>query len=253
MGFALLYALAIGWARTEYWRDPTSAFFVQDKAYEPMYSVQRTEQANTFLQHANNNSLPLHFHTKATAHPTMCVGIASVARRGVNYLQTAVGSLLEGLTAAERGDLYLIVFIAHTDPAEHPAYVEPWLHQVADKVLLYDSEKVDIEHIRNLETPEEKSFAREKGLLDYTYLLRACESINTSYTVMLEDDVIALDGWYHRTKHALSVAERQTVEKGIDKCEHNTMPTSHDRNNAVEEDALTKPSCHRAIPSTFLH
>lgn len=68
------------------------------------------------------------------------------------------------------------------------------LHSLTDTVLLYDPDMVDVEHIRNLETPEAKIFAREKGLLDYIYLLRACESNNTPYTVMLEDDIIALDG-----------------------------------------------------------
>lgn len=223
LGFAILYGLAVNWARTRCWRDPTSAFFAEDKAYEPAYSVLRTEQANAFLEHANNNTLPLHFQSKASAHPTICVGITSVARKGAQYLQGAVGSVLEGLTAEERGNLYLIILIAHLNPAEHPAYAEPWLHSLADKVLLYDPDMVDLEHIRKLETPEAKTFAREKGLLDYIYLLRACESINTSYTVMLEDDVIALDGWYHRTKQALSEAERQTIEEGVDKCKHGTI------------------------------
>lgn len=207
LGLTLLYGLAINWTRTRCWRDRTSAFFSEYKAYEPAYSSLRGQQANAFIERANNHTLPLHFQTKASAHPTICVGITSVARRSANYLQGAVGSVLEGLTAAERGDLYLIVLIAHSNPAEHPAYAEPWLHTLADKVLLYDTDQVDVEHIRHLETPEAKTFAREKGLLDYIYLLRTCESMNTSYTAMLEDDIIALDGWYHWTKNALSVAE----------------------------------------------
>ncbi|RLL95633.1 hypothetical protein CFD26_104222 [Aspergillus turcosus] len=124
----------------------------------------------------------------------MCVGIASVAREGVSYLQSAVGSVLEGLSATEREALYLIVFIAHTNPAEHPAYLQPWLHALADRVFLYDPDALDIDHVRGLETPEEKSGAHEKGLLDYTYLLKECGSINTSYTVMLEDDVVLMGG-----------------------------------------------------------
>ncbi|KAJ6020124.1 hypothetical protein N7499_003419 [Penicillium canescens] len=140
---------------------------------------------------------------------------------GKNHIRTLAlcnsRVVLEGPTAAERGDLYLIFLIEHSNPAEHPAYVEPWLHALADKGLLYDPDLVDIEHIRKLETPDAKTFAREKGLLDYTYLLGACESVDTSYTVMLENDIIALDGWYHRTKNALSVAEQQTIEEGVDK------------------------------------
>ncbi|KAF3392491.1 hypothetical protein F1880_008792, partial [Penicillium rolfsii] len=79
------------------------------------------------------------------------------------------------------------------------------------------STKTSFETIRLLESLEAKTFAREKGLLDYTYLLRACESIDTAYTVMLEDDVIALDGWYNWTKIALSVAEQKTIEESADK------------------------------------
>ncbi|PYH51495.1 uncharacterized protein BO96DRAFT_438933 [Aspergillus niger CBS 101883] len=214
--FILFYGLAFNLARLTCWRDPTSAFFTEDQAYKPAYSTLRTEQANALIRQANSNTIPHHFQTKASSHPTMCVGIASVARKGVNYLQGAVGSVLEGLTAAEREDIHLIIFIAHSDPAEHPAYMEPWLHDLADKVLVYDPDVVDIEHIRSLETPEAKKFAREKGLFDYTYLLKACGALNTSYTVMLEDDVVALDGWYHRTKQALDVAERKAEEEGVE-------------------------------------
>ncbi|RAH56665.1 integral membrane protein [Aspergillus piperis CBS 112811] len=214
--FIFLYGLAINLARLTCWRDPTSAFFAEEQAYKPAYSTLRTEQANELIQQANSNTLPQHFQTKASAHPTMCVGIASVARKGARYLQGAVGSILEGLTATEREDMYLIIFIAHSDPAEHPAYTEPWLRALADKVLVYDPDVVDIEHIRSLETPEAKKFAREKGLFDYTYLLKECGKQNTSYTVMLEDDVVALDGWYHRTKQALNVAERKAEEEGVE-------------------------------------
>lgn len=52
-------------------------------------------------------------------------------------------------------------------------------------------------------------FAREKALFDYTYLLKACQAVNASYVAMLEDDVLALDGWYHRTRQALAGRCRQ--------------------------------------------
>lgn len=254
LGFTLLYWLAIDWARTRCWRDPTSAFFAEDKAYEPAYSILRGQQANAFIDHADKNTLPFYFHTKASAHPTICVGITSVARKDANYLQGAVGSVLEGLTVWERGGVYLIVLIAHSNPAEHPAYTEPWLHTLTDKVLLYDPDIVDIERIRELETPEAKTSAREKGLLDYVYLLRACESLNASYTMMLEDDVIALDGWYHRTKKALSIAEKQTIAKGMDQCKY--MPISNPQITSfiyLRNNRLIIQYSYRVIPSTLLH
>lgn len=57
LGFAILYGVTMNWAHTRCWRDPTSAFFAEDKAYEPAYSVMRIEQANAFLEHANNDTL----------------------------------------------------------------------------------------------------------------------------------------------------------------------------------------------------
>lgn len=101
--FILFYGLAFNLARLTCWRDPTSAFFTEDQAYKPAYSTLRTEQANALIRQANSNTIPHHFQTKASSHPTMCVGIASVARKGVNYLQGAVGSVLEGLTRGREG------------------------------------------------------------------------------------------------------------------------------------------------------
>lgn len=214
--FLIVYALAVYYARIHCWRDPTSFFFRDDEAYEPIYSDSRTEQANQFVELANNRTGVQQF--KASHQPSMCVGVASVARNGVSYFESAVGSVLAGLSEAERADLYLILFIAHTDPTEHPAYSEPWLQALADKVLLYDKKEVDVDHIHSLETAEEKSFAREKGLFDYTYLLKACQSVNAPYSVILEDDIVALDSWYHRAKQAVAAAERQTKEQGAAKC-----------------------------------
>ncbi|KAE8130933.1 integral membrane protein [Aspergillus pseudotamarii] len=209
--FLIPYALLVYFARLTCWRDPTSLFFRQNEAYEPSYSSLRAAQGMALIEEANNVTKAPRF--KASPNPTMCVGFASVARDGVSYFESAVGSLLASLSPLERADLFLILFIAHTDPVQHPAYSEPWLHGLADKVLLYDEKDIDVDHIRSLETAEAKALALEKGLLDYTYLLKACTAVGAPYTVMLEDDIIALDGWYHRTKQALRAVEWQTVEK----------------------------------------
>lgn len=151
--------------------------------------------------------------------PGLCVGIASIARHGVRYFKSTVGTVLEGLSEAERADIHLILFIAHTNASDHPAYSEPWLHALPDQLLLYDPEEVDIPHIRSLETDEAKVSGREKALFDYTYLLRACEKVNAPYSVILEDDVVAMDGWHHRTKEALSSVEHQMQKLDASKCE----------------------------------
>lgn len=141
----------------------------------------------------------------------LCVGIPSVAREGVTYLRTAVGSLLGGLTTEERNNIYLMVFLPHSDPTIHPAYKENWLYDLADQVLLYDLPEDKMKHIAALE--RDAGLFREKGLFDYTYLLKACHSRQTPYVAMFEDDIVAMDGWYHRTITGLDKAQTESVLK----------------------------------------
>jgi hypothetical protein len=214
--FLAVLTILVFYARSLSSRDPGSVFFNPWTAYDASYSALRAQQADLYIESVNNatTSTP-----KASLQPGLCVGIASIARNGVRYFKTTVGTILEGLSEEERANIHLILFIAHTDPSEHPAYSEPWLHELPDQVLLYDPAVVDIDHIRSLETDEAKLAGREKALFDYTYLLKACEAVKTPYVLMLEDDVFAMDGWFHRTREALASAEKQTDDIGASKCE----------------------------------
>lgn len=212
--FLISYILLIFITRARSYRDPGSSFFNPWTAYDLGYSSVRLEQATTYIESINNTTTV----PKASPSPKLCVGIASIARHGVRYFKSTVGTVLEGLSEAERADIHLILFIAHTNASEHPAYSEPWLHTLPDQVLLYDPEEVDIPHIRSLETDAAKVSGREKALFDYTYLLKGCEKVNAPYSVILEDDVVAMDGWFHRTTAALKSAEKQTEKLGTSKC-----------------------------------
>ncbi|EGD93114.1 hypothetical protein TESG_00669 [Trichophyton tonsurans CBS 112818] len=141
-----------------------------------------------------------------------CVGIVSIARKDVSYIEATVGSLLMDLSPREREDLYLILFIPHVDPTIHPSFESKWISAMTDRVLLYNVTAAEIDHLRELEN-EGGSF-REKGLFDYVYLLKACQEIGAPHTIMVEDDVLEMDGWYHRTKQALVDADRQTSRLG---------------------------------------
>lgn len=216
--FFAFFALLTFYVRSQSYRDPTSVFFNPWTAYDPDYTAIRLKEADEYIESVNNNvteaTVP-----KAGEKPGLCVGIASIARHGVRYFKSSVGTVLEGMSEAERADIHLILFIAHTDPTEHPAYAEPWLHNVPDQLLLYDPATVDIDYIHSLETEAAKVSGREKALFDYKYLLQACEAVGSPYVIMLEDDVVALDGWYHRTRAALDSAEQQADAIGAPKCE----------------------------------
>lgn len=196
-------------------RDPTSIFFDPRKGYQPRYSELRRKQATEYI--AAHNTTELSGHPRVVnPKKKLCVGVPSMGRRGAQYIPDAIGSLLEGLTVDERSDFLLMVFIPHTDPTTHPSYGEAWLHDLTDHVLIYDLDESDKDDLRVME--EEGGAFLTKGLYDYTYLLSKCIDQDTPYIAILEDDTIAMDGWFHRTVAAIREAERQT-ELRCDNCQ----------------------------------
>lgn len=77
---------------------------------------------------------------------------------------------------------------------------------------------VIVELIEKLEEDSDYPAHARKQKIDYSVLLAECAKVKPTYTMTLEDDVIALDGWYHRTLAALRTATRKTREMGRDDC-----------------------------------
>ena len=91
---------------------------------------------------------------KASQSPSICIGIATVQRDDARYFDLLVGSLLEGLSDAERNEIYLLPFIANTNPHAHYAYNESWLFNLADEVMTYENVTArDRARMRLQETP----------------------------------------------------------------------------------------------------
>ncbi|KAF2868160.1 hypothetical protein BDV95DRAFT_463697, partial [Massariosphaeria phaeospora] len=192
-------------------RDPTSLFFNPRTGYTPSYSAFRKQQALEYISAVENGTISS--NQQGTGSPDkmltgkkLCVGIPSIARNGTRYLRDAVGSLLEGLTPEERAEIYLMVFIPHSDPSIHPAYTEHWLEELADEILTYNVMDSNNTHIQQME--EEGGLFLEKGLYDYSYLVTACHKRDTPYITVFEDDIVAMDGWYHRTMAGIEQAEQ---------------------------------------------
>ncbi|KAI9838477.1 MAG: hypothetical protein M1837_002469 [Sclerophora amabilis] len=228
--FFALYLIVIQTCRILFSRDPTSWFFDAETGYTQDYSSIRRHQADAFISAADASNVSHRITDPTTAK--LCVGVASVARGGPRYFRTSVGSLLEGLTEDERQGLYLILFIAHTEPTVHPAYAEKWLHNVADRVLMYNLPEGELDRIRRME--KDRTLFKEKALLDYTHLLKACAQTGAPYVAMVEDDVIALDGWYHRTLEALEIANHQTRARGNRECESLKSQLLHEAYPALD-------------------
>lgn len=186
-------------------RDPTSVFFNPRKGYVPRYSAVRRQEAQAYVASYNPATVVKAGDEKARK---ICIGIPSYNRPQAEHLQSAVGSLLHGLTPEERQEIYLIVFLPHSKPERHPAYSEKWLAELTDNVLTYQYGFDRMQYIRDMEV---QGRYEEKSLFDYSYLLDKCTEQLTPYIAIFEDDTVAADGWYHRTIDAIHEAEQQAA------------------------------------------
>lgn len=212
LSFAGVYLLLILVLRSIAQRDPGSWFFNPRSAYRPQYSKVRTQEANAYIAklsaHAAEKSTHLPGAFVSSADRQLCVGIASVAREGAQYLGTTVGSLLQGLADDDREDMHIKVLIAHTNPLKHPDYLESWLSAGVDDVLLYRN--LSESQLQLVEEGERNRAQLEKWVFDYTYLAKGCLATGAEYVAMLEGDVLAAEGWYTRTMEGLIEAEAQS-------------------------------------------
>ncbi|KAI1505850.1 hypothetical protein F5X99DRAFT_172790 [Biscogniauxia marginata] len=214
LGFLLCYALLAVYLSSKCYRDPSSIFFRPEHARILSYSSFRRSQARKFGDQA-----ALHAPTKWTsssAGPDICIGVGSVNRHGLSYLKETLGSILEGLGYLERRRIYVVVFLAHSNQSQHEDYQQPWLINMADALPTYPDDPQLARLIRQLEADDSYESHARKQKIDYSVLLSACAKVNPKYTMTLEDDVIALDGWYHRAMSALQTATKKTRELGRD-------------------------------------
>ena len=200
--FLSLYAVLVRYCRYAFYRDPTSAFFDPVRGYEQRYSTARQEDSDFFINNANASGYTI----AQPKHARMCVGIATVARDGEQYVRSTLGSLLHGLTAEQRKDIIIFVLIAHTTPHVHPIYGETWLSNLVNKVLLYE---VGQKQMTDLQQWEKDKDYEKKAVFDYAYVLQRCIETEADFISMVEDDTLAVEGWYPRAIEALEIVDEQ--------------------------------------------
>lgn len=218
LGFLLCYGLVASYLRSTCYRDPSSIFFQPELSRVLSYSSFRKVQARKYADQAAVLA-PSKWST-AVPNPDICVAIGSVSRDGFSYLKETIGSVLEGLDEIERQRVYLVVFLAHVNQSRHEDYDQPWLNNLADSLPTYSTITDDPDKIRLINELEEdgdyEAHAR-KQKIDYSVQLTECAKVNPTYIMTMEDDVIALDGWYHRVMGALRTASSKTEAMGRDR------------------------------------
>ena len=200
--FVVLYSATAVYCRTHYFRDPTSHFFDPIRGYSKIYSNIRQAQADTFILFSNTSYSSSYILSNASRSPTLCIGVTTVARPKEQYIRGTIGSLLQGLSDDQRREIHLILFIANTEPHTHPIYGERWIENLPDTVLGYEEVQEDqLVKLKHWETA--KDYAA-KSLFDYVYLLDYCYRTKSPYIAMIEDDVLAVDGWFLRVAAAVN-------------------------------------------------
>jgi hypothetical protein len=211
LGFLLPYSLVALYLRQTCYRDPSSIFWGPEETRLLSYSVFRKAQAHRFADKAAKHEPAKWDNTTA---PQLCVGIGSISRHGLSYLGETPGSILEGLDEVERRQIYIFVFLPHIDLSKHGDSSAAWLHNMAGSLPAYPDNPQLIYLIERLENDGGYSAHARKQKIDYSVLLSECAKVEPAYTMTLEDDVIALDGWFHRTLSALRTATKKTREMG---------------------------------------
>ncbi|KAI0185340.1 hypothetical protein EV127DRAFT_456313 [Xylaria flabelliformis] len=203
------YFLLIGLLRSICWKDPTSKFFRPGRAHTSIYSTYRIQQA---IQQADIASASAEREGQKSREepPELCIGIPSVRREGVSYLKLALGSLQHGLSSDERARLHFVVLLAHVNQTDHPDHNMPWLNSMVDTLASYSDNE---ERLMLAQTIDSRSHAI-KSKLDYSVVMEECEKTGAPYVLMIEDDVVFLDGWRHRTMRALDIATTKTWDAG---------------------------------------
>lgn len=121
------------------------------------------------------------------------MGIA-IVQREEDYIRKAVASLLEGLTAEERDEIYRVVLVADANPALLQVFNQAWFQTLPGRIITYEatSEK-EASLVQELGSQDLDH--RAKPLHDYVKLLRSCHSTGAPFVLMLEDDVLAASEW----------------------------------------------------------
>jgi hypothetical protein len=92
----LIWLMAFFYCRTNFYRDPGSAFFDRSRAYTRDYSTYREEQSVSFFKGASEH-IP-----KAAESPSLCAVFMSVKRTGEQPLDVSINSKPSSIYLATR-------------------------------------------------------------------------------------------------------------------------------------------------------
>jgi hypothetical protein len=116
--------------------------------------------------------------------------------------------------------------LAHINQTDHSDYDQPWIKNMVDVFPTYDDDPETLSLVQEMEVESKVSRKHAtKSKLDYSIVLEACQKSGAPHTLMVEDDVVFLDGWFHRTMEALDSVTSRTYEAGHTDCKSQWHPS----------------------------
>ena len=161
----------------------------------------------TYLPHLTGHSeslKPKYYLSKNRYGASIVIGIPTIKREKISYLSSTLKSLVDGLSAVERKDCLIIVFVAEPYNEEFvesigrqvqtsfPKHVESGLIEVISPSAEFYPNLDDIP-LTYGDTPERVKW-RTKQNLDFSFLMLYARTRGIYY-VQLEDDVLAKPGY----------------------------------------------------------
>lgn len=145
--FWALYLVVLLWCYHNSSDDPGSAFYRPHEAFSSSHSRQREAEVDAYIGKVAASTVPITTTASAQMNEYLCIGIPSVNRTRPDFLARTLGSLTDTLSPAERAGVHIVVLLADRAPQLHTAYGQPWLSRLADDVLVYDSDGIDLSEL----------------------------------------------------------------------------------------------------------
>lgn len=160
----------------------------------------------SLLPHLKDNKhglKPFKWISKGRSGVTLAFGIPTILRQNTSYLPATIESLVGGLTASEKNDTLIIVFIGDQKiedvenvtrviEDEFPQYIESGLLEIICASSAYYPNLDDLPS--TFGDPPQRVKWRAKQNLDYAYLMMYAQGRALFY-VQMEDDIIAKPGY----------------------------------------------------------
>lgn len=227
--FWVLYLVVLLWCYHNSSDDPGSAFYRPHEAFSSSHSRQREAEVDAYIGKVAASTVPITTTASAQMNEYLCIGIPSVNRTRPDFLARTLGSLTDTLSPAERAGVHIVVLLADRAPQLHTAYGQPWLSRLADDVLVYDSDGIDLSELPAKSDPDDayriikwdvlgrgRGDNREENIrLDHSILVDACrQRTGNPYFALIEDDVMASRDWFRRLAYGVTAIELRTRETG---------------------------------------